>query len=68
MDLVRGHVTFLGDTAGRRRVRIKHALRAVEDALFLLEPPAAEGLDTPALKRVRDDLVVRLRSAEDARW
>jgi hypothetical protein len=48
----------------RRRFRIKHALRAVEDALRLLEPRPAEGIEIQALERVRDDLVVVLRVAE----
>ena len=54
--------------ADRRRFRVKHALRAVDDALALLDPAPADGLELDALQRVRDDLVVVLREAEaDAR-
>jgi hypothetical protein len=47
-----------------RRFRIKHALRSIEDALTLLEGRPAEGIDTSALERVRDDLAVVLRQAQ----
>jgi hypothetical protein len=50
--------------ADRSRFRVKHALRAVEDALALLEPTPADGIEVAALKRVRDDLAVVLRAAE----
>jgi hypothetical protein len=50
--------------ADRRRFRVKKALRAVEDALHLLDPKPAEGIETDALRRVRDDLVIVLRVAE----
>jgi hypothetical protein len=50
--------------ADRCRFRVKHALVAVEDALALLEPRPAEGIEIAALERVRDDLVVVLRAAE----
>ena len=50
--------------ADRCRFRVKHALRAVEDALALLEPRPAEGIEVAALERVRDDLAVVLRAAE----
>jgi hypothetical protein len=50
--------------ADRSRFRVKHALRAVEDALALLEPMPADGIEVAALKRVRDDLAVVLRAAE----
>lgn len=48
----------------RRRFRVKHALRAVEDAIALLEPAPADGIETEALERVRDDLAVVLREVE----
>jgi len=50
----------------RRRFRVKHALRSVEDAIALLEPAPAEGIDVTALERVREDLalVLRLREAD----
>jgi hypothetical protein len=50
--------------ADRCRFRVKHALQAVEDALALLEPRPAEGIEVAALERVRDDLAVVLRAAE----
>jgi hypothetical protein len=50
--------------ADRCRFRVKHALRAVEDALALLEPRPAEGIEVAALERVRNDLAVVLRAAE----
>ena len=48
----------------RRRFRVKHALRAVDDAIALLEPAPAEGIEIAALERVRDDLTIVLRTAE----
>ena len=48
----------------RRRFRIKHALRSLEDALTLLDTKAAAGIEIAALERVRDDLKVVLRLAE----
>ena len=50
-----------------RHFRVKHALRSVEDALSLLEHKPAEGVETSALERVRDDLAVVLRTLEPAR-
>ena len=50
--------------ADRCRFRVKHALLAVEDALALLEPRPAEGIEVAALERVREDLAVVLRAAE----
>ena len=50
-----------------RRFRVKHALRSIEDALSLLEDKPAEGVETSALERVRDDLAVVLRTLEPAR-
>jgi phosphoenolpyruvate carboxylase len=50
-----------------RRFRVKHALRSIEDALSLLEDKPAEGIETTALKRVREDLAVVLRTLEPAR-
>jgi hypothetical protein len=52
------------DPADMRRFRVKHALRSLEDALMLLGAQPAEGIDTTALERVRDDLVIVLRLAE----
>ena len=65
-------VTTTGDLAfsppslgpDRRRFRIKHALRSLEDALTLLETDPAAGIEIAALERVRDDLKVVLRLAE----
>lgn len=50
-----------------RRFRVKHALRSIEDALTLLEEKPAEGIETTALERVREDLAVVLRTLEPAR-
>jgi hypothetical protein len=50
--------------ADRRRFRVKHALRAVDDAIALLEPPPVDGIEVAALQRVREDLAVVLRKAE----
>ena len=49
------------------RFRVKHALRSIEDALSLLRVKPAEGIETQALERVRDDLTVVLRTLEPAR-
>jgi hypothetical protein len=50
-----------------RRFRVKHALRSIEDALSLLDAKPAEGIETSALERVREDLAVVLRTLEPAR-
>jgi hypothetical protein len=50
--------------ADRRRFRVKHALRAVDDAIALLEPAPADGIEVAALQRVREDLAVVLREVE----
>jgi len=50
-----------------RRFRVKHALRSIEDALSLLGHKPADGIETSALERVRDDLAVVLRTLEPAR-
>jgi hypothetical protein len=47
-----------------RRFRVKHALRAVEDALILLDSERAIGVQLSALERIRDDLAVVLRLVE----
>jgi hypothetical protein len=49
------------------RFRVKHALRSIEDALSLLRDKPADGIETHALERVRDDLAVVLRTLEPAR-
>jgi hypothetical protein len=50
--------------ADRRRFRVKHALRAVDDTIALLEPAPADGIEVAALERVREDLEVVLRESE----
>lgn len=50
--------------ADRRRFRVKHALRSIEDALHLLAGQPNEGIEIAALGRIRDDLAVVLRLAE----
>lgn len=52
------------DSSDWRRFRISLALRALEAALYLLDPVPAEGLEIRALERVRDDLEVVLRIDE----
>jgi hypothetical protein len=52
------------DSPDRRRFRIKHALRSLEDTLNLLDTRPAAGIELAALERVRDDLRVVLRLAE----
>lgn len=56
--------SYRSGPADRRRFRVKHALRAVDDALALLEPAPADGIEVAALQRVREDLAVVLREAE----
>ena len=46
-----------------RRFRLAKALQSIEDALMLLESRPAEGIEITALKRVRDDLAVLLRTS-----
>jgi hypothetical protein len=58
--------TFFADDSEKRRFRVEHALYAVEDALRLLEPTPAEGVEVSALERVRDDLTVLLREVRAA--
>jgi hypothetical protein len=62
MDLGDGLPFIYGDASDRRRFRIAYALRSVEDALLLLDPLPAEGIEVRALQRVRDDLSVLLRA------
>ncbi len=52
--------------ADHRRFRLTHALRALEDALLLLDEERGSGVEVSALERVRDDLevVVRVATAE----
>ena len=52
------------NVADIRRFRVKHALRAIEDALILLDDQPAEGIEIRALERVRDDLALVLRFVE----
>ena len=47
-----------------RRFRLEHALKALEDALVLLDRERDTGVELSALERVRDDLTVVLRVAE----
>jgi hypothetical protein len=59
--------THRSNSAEIRRFRVKHALRSIEDALNLLGDKPAEGIETSALERVREDLAVVLRTLEPAR-
>lgn len=54
----------LSSPADIRRFHLEHALRAIENALILLDSRPAEGIELSALERVRDDLAVVLRLAE----
>ena len=47
-----------------RRFRVGQALKAVEDALILLDGERAIGVQTLALERIRDDLAVVFRLAD----
>ena len=47
-----------------RRFRVKHGLRAVEDALILLDSERTVGVQLSTLERLRDDLAVLLRAIE----
>lgn len=58
--------SFFADNSEKRRFRVEHALHSVEDALRLLEPTPAEGVEIAALERVRDDLSVLLRAVKAA--
>jgi hypothetical protein len=47
-----------------RRFCVKHGLKAVEDALILLDSERTSGVQLSTLERLRDDLVVLLRLLE----
>jgi hypothetical protein len=47
-----------------RRFRVEHALRAIEDALILLDSERGIGIQLSALERIRDDLAVVLRQVK----
>ena len=59
-----GDGSSLSPVADIRRFRVEHALRAVEDALILLDSERATGVQLSALERIRDDLAVVLRLAK----
>src|SRR4029453_1042575 len=50
--------------AVRRRFRVKHALKSIEDALILLDEERPNGVQIGALEQIRDDLAIVLRVAE----
>jgi hypothetical protein len=58
--------SFFADNSEKQRFRVEHALYAVEDALRLLGPTPADGIEIRALERVRDDLSVLLRAVKAA--
>lgn len=58
--------SFFADNSEKQRFRVEHALYAVEDALRLLGPARADGIEISALERVRDDLSVLLRAVKAA--
>jgi hypothetical protein len=49
--------------ADLRRFRLEHALKAVENALVLLDQERDTGVELSALERVRDDLEIVLSIA-----
>jgi hypothetical protein len=51
------------DPTDLQRFRLEHALKAIEDALILLDTKPAEAIELSALERVRDDLSILLRAA-----
>jgi hypothetical protein len=51
------------DPTDHRRFRLEHALKAIEDALILLDTKPAEAIEITALERVRDDLSILLRAS-----
>jgi len=53
--------------ADLRRFRVKHGLKAVEDALILLDSERTVGVQLSTLERLRDDLAVLLRALEAER-
>ena len=52
------------DSGDKRRFGLAHAMRAVDDALSLLDPLPANGIEVSALERVRADLAVALRAVQ----
>ena len=62
MDLGDGTPFSFGDASDRRRFRIASALQSIQDALLLLDPLPAEGIEVRALQRVRDDLSILVRA------
>jgi hypothetical protein len=58
--------SFFADNSEKQRFRVEHALYAVEDALRLLGPARADGIEISALERVRADLSVLLRAVKSA--
>ena len=53
----------LSSPADIRRFQFEHALRAIENALILLDGRTTEGVEISALERIRDDLAVLVRLA-----
>ena len=54
----------LSPVADRRRFRVKHALKSIEDALILLDSERPNGVQVGALEQIRNDLAIVLRVAE----
>jgi hypothetical protein len=59
-----GRLLSLSPVADRRRFRVKHALKSIEDALILLDEERPNGVQIGALEQIRDDLAIVLRVAE----
>jgi hypothetical protein len=51
----------LSSPADIRRFQLAHALRAIENALILLDGRTTEGVEISALERIRDDLAILVR-------
>ena len=61
-----GVSAFAAQAAGAAdavQMSTEHALKAIEDALILLDTKPAEAIEVSALQRVRDDLSILLRAA-----
>ena len=62
-----GSSSPINPVADIRRFRVKHGLKAVEDALILLDSERAAGVQLSTLERLRDDLAVLLRLIDGER-
>jgi len=56
-------LSYSSGSTDLRRFQLEHALKAIEDALILLDTKPAEAIEISALERVRDDLSILLRAS-----